>query len=195
MEEYPERLLPPEGATKRGDNEPFADKNTQVIARWHDAENLGSIYKGNGHIDSSLVDYKQFPRLSCNYCPPSEYTDLQIVILDKQIAYQEWIEGDEVVVPQSEDFEIVESKEVYALPFAKIIGERLPYKIDGQTHHLTIQIAHNPLVANFPHCEFKLMAGHTGSEIHKLSSTSPSYHQMLITSIRRMLENYAYKCI
>lgn len=176
---YPKRLLPSKGK-----------KALQPLARWHDPEKDGSIFNEDGTIDVSLIHYKRYPGLSCNYYPPSECQDLKIVVTNPNLKYQDWKEGDEPVEIEASDYLTDEAREVYAFPLDKIINTKLPYKIGEESHLLEIQIVHKPLVANFPHCEFRLKASHVEGELKKLSRKQVT-HNIIIHSLENMMENHA----
>lgn len=192
MSSYPKRLLP----SKNSPILTSAELEGREVARWHDPSDLGSIFENDDSVDASLIHYKRFVGFSCNLIPPSTCEDLKINLLDSDLEYGDWTLGTEPPEIKESDFEIIEDREVYKFNFKDIHNERLPYKIEGNNYNLTIDIIHTPKLGNYSHCEFKLVPSHPDSSnyLKNLSSSSPKYHQILITSIRRLLEKFCRRC-
>lgn len=187
---FPKRLRPLRKRKILSINEKFIDN--QMLARYHDINDGGSIFLNN-QIDTSLIDYKRFPGLSCNYLPPSSCEDLKIIYHNVELL-KEWLpENGEVEIDNS-DFEIDNSREVYKFSMDSIIEEKLPYEIDDKSHWIEIKIIHKPLVGNFFHCEFQLVASHKNGDTLTDLSMKRNYQKVLIANLRRLLELHSEPC-
>ena len=187
---FPERLLPSNEKKILNENEKFNDN--QMLARYHDITDGGSIFKEK-QIDTSLNDYHRFPGLSCNYLPPSHCNDLRIIYHNTDLL-KDWSPDIESVEVENSDFEIDSSREVYKFSMDSITDEFLPYEIDNKSHWLKIKIIHKPLVGNYPHCEFQLIASHTGGSVIEDFTSKKKYHKVLIANLRRLLELNSKQC-
>lgn len=187
---FPERLLPSSDKNLLDVNEGFS--NEQLLARYHDPENGMSIIDGN-KIDPYLIDYHRFPGLSCNYLPPSNCDDLKIFYHNKDLL-KNWTPEMGDVSVDSSDYEVLESREVYKFPLESVISKKLPYEIGEESHWLQINVVHKPLLGNYPHCEFELIASHKDNGPLEALSKKKKYHRAIIANLRRIFELNAEPC-
>lgn len=187
---FPDRLLPSSDKTILQINEGFSEN--QFLIRFHDVVDGKSIIDGD-KIDPSLIDYHRYPGLSCNYMPPSECIDLKIIYHNNDLL-KDWTPKMGDVDIDESDFERVDTREVYKISLESIISKKLPYQIGEESHWVEIKVIHKPLVGNYPHCEFRLIASHKDNgPLNKLSS-STAYHRVIIANLRRIFEKYAEPC-
>jgi len=190
MESYPEHLLPTKDAAILGQEE---IKNKKV-ARWHNPEKKGSIFDQDGNINADLIDYHRYPKFSINLIPPSKCHDLKILLLDKDLE-DYWNPDDIVPNVENSDFKVVNKREVFEFKTNDITSAELPYLINKDTYILSIDIVHKPLMANYAHCEFKLIPSHPNASKELTDLTSKTaYHRLLISNLRKLMEKHCTRC-
>ena len=158
--------------------------NSHYLGKW--VESSIPLIDEDGKLNPSAIDIKRIHGFSTNKIPKSKRRDLSIVFNEDflNIYTNQWIEGTDGVIPLKNHFEIDKTRQYYFIQISKIDGyngtyHNPPNKIDV-SFNFRVEIVHKPLVANYWHFEFKVIA--ENEEIDTINSKA--WRKAICSSIR-----------
>lgn len=188
MPSYPTRLLP------EIHSEILEEIDLQtILCRWTTNElkdednklNPAAVFGGNAlHLKT----------YSLNMVPPSEVADILIKILDTSgVGYEKtWVVGTLGLCPKENEFEVANNRKYFLFKAEKLHNYKstFPYPVDEQNRDkwcsFELLITHEPLNANYSHCQFKFRyLNPDGSLLERVSENS--FKKVVAADVRQHL--------
>lgn len=142
-----------------------------------------------GQLSALAIEEIRIPGYSTNKIPPSLSEDINIILLNTAKSLQPWNPGDDVYMPEDNEFTINTNRQKFFIRIVDICGYegKYPFPANEKKNkfNFIVSVIHKPLKSNYAH--FELQISYFDSQNKSQSKTSKKSQKLINATIRSKL--------